>query len=188
MVGTEPLRERVARLEQEVADNRVLRRRVEELAEQLAQILVAVEDKDHARSRSSSRRCADRSEVPRCEIDERGLVLTDAPNVPLLVHFDEQYVWSFTPGRDGASEGNAVVVGWPAVMRPHLSGTTRIRIATYDGDVVLHDARSPSGPVRDGSASRTSTGRRTTSTRWATSPWPSRTHPTTSSGRSSRPA
>ncbi|GAB7006832.1 hypothetical protein JCM18899A_43050 [Nocardioides sp. AN3] len=49
MVGTEPLRERVARLEQEVADNRVLRRRVEELAEQLAQILVAVEDKDHAR-------------------------------------------------------------------------------------------------------------------------------------------
>ncbi|GAB7006831.1 hypothetical protein JCM18899A_43040 [Nocardioides sp. AN3] len=77
--------------------------------------------------------------MPRCEIDERGLVLTDAPNVPLLVHFDEQYVWSFTPGRDGASEGNAVVVGWPAVMRPHLSGTTRIRIATYDGDVVLHD-------------------------------------------------
>ncbi|MDH2414787.1 DUF6752 domain-containing protein [Nocardioides sp. CER19] len=49
MAGTESLRERVARLEKEVADNRVLRRRVEDLTEQLAQILVAVEDKDHAR-------------------------------------------------------------------------------------------------------------------------------------------
>lgn len=49
MAGIEPLRERIARLEQEVADNRVLRQRVEELADQLAQILVAIEDKDHAR-------------------------------------------------------------------------------------------------------------------------------------------
>jgi hypothetical protein len=49
MAGTESLRERVERLEKEVADNRVLRRRVEELTDQLAQILVAVEDKDHAR-------------------------------------------------------------------------------------------------------------------------------------------
>lgn len=49
MAGTESLRERVGRLEKEVADNRILRRRVEELTDQLAEILVAVEDKDHAR-------------------------------------------------------------------------------------------------------------------------------------------
>lgn len=49
MAANESLRDRVARLEQEVADNRVLRRRVEELTEQLAQVLVAVEDKDDAR-------------------------------------------------------------------------------------------------------------------------------------------
>ncbi|UDY23010.1 DUF6752 domain-containing protein [Nocardioides sp. Kera G14] len=49
MAAVESLRERVARLEQEVADNRVLRRRVEELTDQVAQILVAIEDKDHAR-------------------------------------------------------------------------------------------------------------------------------------------
>ncbi|HEY0888171.1 MAG TPA: DUF6752 domain-containing protein [Nocardioides sp.] len=45
----ESLRERVARLEREVAENRVLRQRVEELTDQLAQLLVAVHDKDQAR-------------------------------------------------------------------------------------------------------------------------------------------
>ncbi|MFT4264837.1 MAG: hypothetical protein QM572_15745 [Nocardioides sp.] len=45
----ESLRDRVARLEQEVADNRVLRCRVEELTDQLAEILVAIEDRDHDR-------------------------------------------------------------------------------------------------------------------------------------------
>ncbi len=49
MAGIETLRERVARLEQEVADNRVLRRRVEELTDQVAQILVAIDEQDHAR-------------------------------------------------------------------------------------------------------------------------------------------
>ena len=49
MAGTESLRERLERLEKEVADNRVLRRRVEELTDQLAQVLVAVQDRDHER-------------------------------------------------------------------------------------------------------------------------------------------
>jgi hypothetical protein len=49
MAGTESLSERVARLEKEVADNQVLRRRVEELTQQLGELLVAVEDKDHTR-------------------------------------------------------------------------------------------------------------------------------------------
>jgi hypothetical protein len=49
MAAIETLRERVERLEKEVADNRVLRRRVEELTDQLAEILVAVDDKDHER-------------------------------------------------------------------------------------------------------------------------------------------
>jgi hypothetical protein len=49
MAGTENLRERVARLEKEVADNRVLRQRVEEISDQLAELLVAVVDHDDAR-------------------------------------------------------------------------------------------------------------------------------------------
>jgi hypothetical protein len=49
MAATESLRERVERLEKEVADNRVLRRRVEEITDQLAQLLIAVEDRDDAR-------------------------------------------------------------------------------------------------------------------------------------------
>jgi len=49
MADAEPLPARVARLEQEVADNRVLRRRVAELTEQLGRLLVAVQDRDEAR-------------------------------------------------------------------------------------------------------------------------------------------
>jgi len=49
MAATESLRERVERLEKEVADNRVLRRRVEEITDQLAQLLVATVDGDSAR-------------------------------------------------------------------------------------------------------------------------------------------
>jgi hypothetical protein len=49
MAAVESLRERVERLEAEVADNRVLRRRVEEITDQLAEILIAIEDKDHER-------------------------------------------------------------------------------------------------------------------------------------------
>jgi hypothetical protein len=48
-MATETLRERVERLEKEVADNRVLRRRVEEMTDQLAELLVAVVDHDEAR-------------------------------------------------------------------------------------------------------------------------------------------
>ena len=48
-MATESLRERVERLEKEVADNRVLRRRVEEITDQLGELLVAVVDHDEAR-------------------------------------------------------------------------------------------------------------------------------------------
>jgi hypothetical protein len=83
--------------------------------------------------------------VTQPEITEQRLVLADPPEVPLLVHFDDQYVWSFTPGRDGTLEDGVFTIRWPRVMRPYLSGTTRVRVASYDGDVVLHD-----GEVRFG--------------------------------------
>jgi len=74
------------------------------------------------------------------EISTEGLRLEGAPSAPLLVHFDDQYVWSFTPGRDGTLTGDTFEIAWPRVMRPFLSGTTRVRVATYDGEAVLHDA------------------------------------------------
>lgn len=48
-MATESLRERLERLEKEVADNRVLRRRVEEMTDQLGELLVAVADRDQPR-------------------------------------------------------------------------------------------------------------------------------------------
>lgn len=73
------------------------------------------------------------------QISRGGLVLTGAPDEPLLVHFDGQYVWSFTPSRDATVAGEITRAAWPRVLRPFLAGSTRVRIATFTGDVVLVD-------------------------------------------------
>ncbi|UDY23009.1 class I SAM-dependent methyltransferase [Nocardioides sp. Kera G14] len=77
--------------------------------------------------------------MARADIDREGLVLHGAPDEPLLVFFDDQYVWSFTPSRDGSVSGAVATVSWPRVLRPFLIGSTRLRLATYDGGVVVHD-------------------------------------------------
>ncbi|MFT4287770.1 class I SAM-dependent methyltransferase [Nocardioides sp.] len=87
--------------------------------------------------------------APGPAITRRGLVLVGVPQVPLLVHFDDQYVWSFTPGRDGSLDGETFRIDWPGVMRPFLSGTTRVRVATYGAEVVVHDAEVRFGDGED---------------------------------------
>ncbi|MFT4264836.1 MAG: class I SAM-dependent methyltransferase [Nocardioides sp.] len=77
--------------------------------------------------------------MPAPDVTRDGLVLYRPPHEPLLVHFDEQYIWSFTPGRDGSLSGDVLTIAWPGALRPFLTGTTRLRLATYAGDVVLHD-------------------------------------------------
>jgi hypothetical protein len=78
--------------------------------------------------------------VPATAITREGLRLVGAPREPLLVFFDDQYIWSFTPGRDGSLDGETAEIGWPQALVPFLTGSTGVRVATYDASVVLHDA------------------------------------------------
>jgi hypothetical protein len=55
---------------------------------------------------------------------------------PVVVSFDDQYVWSFLPRRDGARSRGGWRVPWPAVMHDLLDGTTCVRLSDADGQRV----------------------------------------------------
>ncbi|MDH2414784.1 class I SAM-dependent methyltransferase [Nocardioides sp. CER19] len=82
-----------------------------------------------------------RATAGRVAINEAGLFVrglgADAPAV--LVHFDDQHIWSFTPGADGQPGRGGTSIAWPAVLQPYLDGTTRVRLANLDGSVVYCD-------------------------------------------------
>lgn len=58
---------------------------------------------------------------------------------PLVVEIDGHYVWSLTPLRDGRPASGGVLVPWPGVLRPHLSGRGRVRVTDAAGAAVLYD-------------------------------------------------
>src|SRR6478672_785297 len=59
---------------------------------------------------------------------------------PVVVSFDGQYVWSFSPQRDGSRGLGGWQVPWPDVLQERLDGTTRVTLATTDGGTVHFDA------------------------------------------------
>jgi hypothetical protein len=73
------------------------------------------------------------------EITDTGVWIHHAPHEPVLIHFDDHYVWSFTPGREGVSTRGGTRIEWPHVLLPYLKGVTRVRIDTVGGARVLHD-------------------------------------------------
>lgn len=82
-----------------------------------------------------------RATAGRVEINEAGLFVkgvgADSPAV--LVHFDDQHIWSFTPGSDGVQSHGGTSIAWPAVLQPYLQGWTRVRLANLDGSEVYGD-------------------------------------------------
>ncbi len=66
-------------------------------------------------------------------------ILLPATARPFLVEIDGHYVWSLTPERDGVRQGADVLVPWPGVLRPYLSGRGRVRVADTTGDEVIYD-------------------------------------------------
>ena len=72
-------------------------------------------------------------------VSDEGLVLRDAGREPLVLSFDDRYIWAFSPVRDGRPRGTGVLVGWPPVLRRFLSGTTRVRVTDVAGTRVLVD-------------------------------------------------
>jgi len=86
----------------------------------------------------------------RVQADEAGIRFDHAEplsaDLVVDVRFDDRRVWSFWVLRDGVSttpsgEGRAGrVVRWPASLRPHLDGVTRLVVAGHlSGDVLLDD-------------------------------------------------
>ena len=68
-------------------------------------------------------------------------ILLPAESRPFLVEIDGHYVWSLTPQRDGVRRvDGSVLVPWPGVLRPYLSGRGRVRVTDTTGAEVLHDA------------------------------------------------
>ncbi|TWG99621.1 methyltransferase family protein [Nocardioides sp. J9] len=67
-------------------------------------------------------------------------ILLPAASRPFLVEIDGHYVWSTTPDRDGERRGRGVLVPWPGVLRPYLSGRGRVRVTDATGTEVLYDA------------------------------------------------
>ncbi|MEV5003679.1 class I SAM-dependent methyltransferase [Nocardioides sp. LML1-1-1.1] len=71
-------------------------------------------------------------------VSDEGLLLPLTTR-PFLVEIDGHYVWSLTPERDGVRQGAEVLVPWPGVLRPYLSGRGRVRVADTTGAQVLYD-------------------------------------------------
>ncbi|WP_445257628.1 class I SAM-dependent methyltransferase [Nocardioides aurantiacus] len=71
-------------------------------------------------------------------VDDEGLVVPDVDG-SVVVRFDDRFVWSFTPRRDGRVVDGARRVTWPVVLAERLSGTTRVRVSDAAGEVVHLD-------------------------------------------------
>ncbi|MFJ9316945.1 class I SAM-dependent methyltransferase [Pimelobacter simplex] len=71
-------------------------------------------------------------------VSDDGLLVPPGDS-PLVVEIDGHYVWSLTPVRDGAPAAGGVLVPWPGVLRPYLSGRGRVRVTDPTGSAVLYD-------------------------------------------------
>ena len=71
-------------------------------------------------------------------VSEAGLLLP-AHTRPLLVEIEGHYVWSVNPLRDGRPRRGGVLVPWPDVLRPYLSGRGRVRVVEASGPEVVYD-------------------------------------------------
>ncbi|MFT4287766.1 class I SAM-dependent methyltransferase [Nocardioides sp.] len=81
-----------------------------------------------------------RASTGRVAINDAGIFVADltADSPAVLVHFDDQHVWSFT-GADGRAGRGGTSIAWPPALRPYLDGWTRVRLTGPDGAVAYCD-------------------------------------------------
>lgn len=72
-------------------------------------------------------------------IDTTGVTLAPEVTGPVVVDFDGQYVWSFTPERDGTLEPTGRLTPWPVILLPFLTGTCRVTVHTPDNATTYAD-------------------------------------------------
>ncbi|MEI5675311.1 MULTISPECIES: class I SAM-dependent methyltransferase [unclassified Nocardioides] len=61
-------------------------------------------------------------------VTDDGIWLSRPPTHPLVLTLDGRYVWSFTPLRDGRTQGAGVLVEWPLALRSFLNGRATVRV------------------------------------------------------------
>jgi SAM-dependent methyltransferase len=67
---------------------------------------------------------------------DAGLEVRGHADARLDVFFDERYLWSFLPSRDGRPTGDGgYLVEWPKVLRPRLHGVVAVAVAAPDTGV-----------------------------------------------------
>ncbi|MBO9520123.1 MAG: class I SAM-dependent methyltransferase [Nocardioidaceae bacterium] len=67
---------------------------------------------------------------------------------PVVVSFDDAYIWSFVPERDGSRSRGGWRVRWPELLEKRLSGTTQVRLerdgtTLYDESVTFRGEGAP---------------------------------------------
>ncbi len=77
---------------------------------------------------------------PAARVTDEHVAVPVTVTEPVVVSFDGQYVWSFSPRRDGVRHGTTWQVPWPEVIRPELEGTTRVRLGDLAGEAVLFES------------------------------------------------
>jgi SAM-dependent methyltransferase len=92
-----------------------------------------------------------RATAGRVALNDAGLFVKGlgAGDPAVLVHFDDQHIWSFMPGTDGVEGRGGVSIAWPAVLLPYLDGPTRVRLANLDGSEVYCDEEHRFGAGED---------------------------------------
>lgn len=78
-------------------------------------------------------------------VDDEGLLLREAGTEPLVLRFDDRYIWAFSPVRDGVPRGSGVLVEWPPVLRRFLHGPVRVGVTSVDGDRVVGEVETVLG-------------------------------------------
>ena len=83
----------------------------------------------------------------RVGINDVGLFVAGlkADDPAVLVHFDDQHIWSFLP-TDGEQVRGGVAVVWPDVLVPYLQGATRVRLGTLEDPTAYADVEHLFGP------------------------------------------
>ena len=75
------------------------------------------------------------------QVDDAGIHVRTAGEVPLVLRIDGRYVWAFTPARDGRAHRGGILVEWPRVLRPFLDGRAQMTVEDAAGERVLLDAQ-----------------------------------------------
>ncbi len=76
--------------------------------------------------------------VPGTDISDDGVLVPQGTGVQVL-NLNGEFLWSFTPDRDGRPEHGGVLVPWPKVLHKYLNGSARISLTDPAGEVVIFD-------------------------------------------------